>query len=755
MASIGKIARRTFLIGSAAIVGGAAFGAWYVTRPAPNPLKPAEGETALNPFVLIDAKGVTLVSPHAEMGQGTETTWAALIAEELDVGLDQVRIIHGPPAQAYYNSAMMGAAVEGYDASSFQRSMGELMGVLGKVFSMQVTGGSTAMKDGYVRMRALGAATREMLVTAAAERLRLDPSELVTARGEVIAPDGIRLPYTRLAAKAAEMEPPEVELRPREQWKILGHRFARKDVPAKSTGTATFAIDTRLPGQKFAALRLAPTRGRVDTFDAFEVSRLPGVEKVVDLGVGLAVIANNTWIAQQAVNQIPVTWTEAEYLGDDAAIRQALESGFEQEPDSVARDDGDVTQLPQGTERIEAEYSVPFLAHATMEPQSCNAFFDGGTLRIWTGSQMPIFARRVAADEAGLSVEDVDFTVTYLGGGFGRRGEVDFVRYATLVAKEMPGTPVLLTYAREEDMTHDFYRPAALAKFTGAVKDGTAVMLDARISSAPVIAPALKRAAGFGPSGPDSTITEGTGNQPYAIPNYRTRGYAVQNMPPVGFWRSVGSSLNGFFMESFVDEMAHAAGTDPLQFRMDLLRDNYLPAWEVLNAVKEMSGWEKKPAGVGRGVAMCYSFGTPVAMVIEVRDAAAAPAPGTDPATHKPLIRLTNAWIAADPGVALNPDTIESQLVGGMVYGLSSAIGEEITFAEGAVVQQNFTDYEPLRITQMPKVQVRILEVQEHLGGIGEVGTPPAAPALANAIFDLTGQRHRDLPLKKVVDFYA
>ncbi|MBP0481668.1 xanthine dehydrogenase family protein molybdopterin-binding subunit [Sagittula salina] len=751
MASIGKIARRSFLIGTAAIVGGAAFGAWTVLKDPPNPLKPAEGESVLNPFVLIDGQGITLVSPRAEMGQGTETTWAALIAEELDVTLDQVRIIHGPPAQAYYNHALMGAATEGYDASAFQRSMGELMGHLGKVFSMQVTGGSTAMRDGYDRMRVVGAATREMLVAAAADRLKFDPSEMVTYRGAVIAPDGTKIPYTKLAARAAEMEPPHTELRAREEWKILGTQFRRRDIPPKTTGTATFAIDTRLPGQKFAALRLSPTRAPIREFDAFEVARMPGVEKVVDLGDGLAVIANNTWVAMDAVNRIPVTWHDAAYLADDAAIGQALESGFDLEPDSMLRNDGDVTKLPEGTERVEAEYRVPFLSHATMEPQSANVWFDGGKLKVWTGSQMPTFALRVAAEEAGLDEDEIEFNVTYLGGGFGRRGEVDVVRYATRIAKEMPGSPVLLTYSREEDMTHDFYRPAAVGRFKGAVKAGTAVMLDAKVASAPVVGPALTRAAGFAPGGPDTAITEGTHNQPYAIPAYRARGYAVPDMPPVGFWRSVGNSFNGFFMESFIDELAVKAGADPLQFRMGMTRDEFLPAWEVLNAVKEMSKWTgETPEGVGRGVAMCYSFGTPVAMVLEVRDGRAG---GTAAPEGGGPVRITEAWIAADPGVALNPDNIEAQLVGAMVYGLSAAIGEEITFAGGAVQQLNFPDYEPLRMTQMPRVHTRILEIQEHLGGVGEVGTPPAAPALANALFDLRGERYRTLPLRKAVDF--
>ncbi len=745
MASIGKIVRRTFLFGAVAVVGGAAFGAWSVARPAPNPLKPARGETAMNPWVVIDADGVTLVSPRAEMGQGTYTTWAALIAEELDVTLEQIRIIHGPPAQAYYNHAMMGAAVEGkgYDASAFQRSMGEVLGYLGKSFSMQITGGSTAMKDGFERMRAIGAGARESLKLAAAARLGVNAELLRTEAGQVIAPDGTVLDYTELAAEAAGMTPPDVELRPREDWKILGTSFMRKDIVAKSTGTAGFGIDTRWPGQKYAALRMAPTRAGMKSFDGFEVSRRPGVEKVVDLGDGVAVIANNTWIAQQAVNDIDVEWEAASHLPDSAAMAEALKAGFDLEPNSTLRDDGDVSDLPSGAQRVEAEYDMPFLAHATMEPMTATAWFTEGRLKLSLGSQGPTFAQRVAADEAGLSLEDVDVEVTFLGGGFGRRGEVDFARLATRIAKAMPGTPVQMTWSREEDMTHDFYRPAAMARMSGAVADGKAVMLDAQVSSAPLIAPALERSAGFAPGGPDQAIVEGAFNQPYAIPNFRTQGYAVPGMPPVGFWRAVGSSINGFFMESFVDEMAVAAGVDPLEFRLSLTREEWLPAWEVLNTVKQMCNWTgETPEGVGRGVAMCYSFGTPVAMVIEVQDQEGA-------------IRMTKAWIAADVGVALAPDNIEAQLVGGMVYGLSAAINEEITFADGVVEQQNFPDYDPLRQSQMPQTEVRILEVQDHLGGVGEPGTPPAAPALANALFDLTGTRHRSLPLNKAVDFYV
>lgn len=745
MSRIGKIARRTFLFGAVAVAGGAAFGAWYVTRPAPNPLKPGDGESALNAFVLIDGDGVTLIAPRAEMGQGTMTTWAALIAEEMDLDWDQVRVIHGPPAQAYYNSALMGEGQshKGYDASSFQHSLGEMMGVLGKVFSMQVTGGSTAMKDGFERMRVTGAATREMLKAAAAARLGLDADELRTERGAVIAPDGTELPYTDLAAEAAQLEVPRVALRDRSEWRLLGTSLPRPDIPGKSTGTAQFGIDTRLPGMRFAAVRMAPTRAGMKSYDAFEAGRMPGVEKVVDLGDGLAVIATNTWLAQQAVDAIPVEWEEASYPASTEAAFAALEGAFDTEPNSALRTDGDVDALPSGATSVEAEYRVPFLAHATMEPMNATAWFEGNRLRLWCGNQGPTFLRDACAAEAGIDPEDVEVNVTLMGGGFGRRGEFDYAVIATKVAKAMPGTPVNVTWSREEDMTHDFYRPPAIARIRGAVADGRAVAFDAQVSSPSIAAQALDRWVGFAPGGPDKGIVDGIYNQPYGIPNYRVRGHKAEIAPPLGFWRSVGSSFNGFFHESFMDELAHAAGADPLDFRLKLTRDEWLPAFYALEAVRDMSGWTgRTDEGIGRGVALVYSFGTPVAMVIEVQDV-------------EGRVRLTEAWIAADPGIALDPSIIEAQLTGGMVYGLSAAIGEEITFADGAVEQRNFPDYEPLRMPQMPRVTVRVLENQERLNGIGEPGTPPAAPALANALFDLTGKRVRELPLRKAFEFHV
>lgn len=746
MASIGKIARRTFLFGSLAIAGGVAFGVWQLRRDAPNPLRPAEGEASLNPFVLIDGEGVTLIAPRAEMGQGTHTTWAALLAEEMDLDWQDIRVIHGPPAKAYYNSAMMGEGLpnKGYDASSFQHALGEMMGSVGKLLDLQVTGGSTAMKDGYERMRVAGATAREMLKAAAADRLGVPARDLRTEAGQVIAPDGTALPYTALAEAAAQIDPPDVTLRPRDQWRLLGTTLPRVDMLAKATGTAQFGIDTRLPGMRFAAVRRAPHRGGMLSYRDREALKMPGVEKVVDLGDGVAVVATNTWLAQQALDAVEIEWdTEAPYPPTTEAMMQAMEAAFDAAPNSTMRDDGDVDDLPPGAEVISAEYRLPFLAHATLEPMNATAFIDGPKLRLWCGNQGPTFVRNACADEAGLDADDVEVNTTLLGGGFGRRGELDFAVIATRVAKALPGTPVNVTWSREEDMMHDFYRPAAIGRMRGAVADGRAVMIDAQVSAPSITAQALKRWTGFAPGGPDKVHVEGLFNQPYGVPNYRVRGHQPDIVPPLGFWRSVGNSINGFVHESFVDEMALAAGVDPLAFRIAMVRDEWEPALNVLEAVQELSGWTgQTPEGTGRGVAMVYSFGTPTAMVIEVQD-------------REGLIHLTGAWIAADPGVALDPGNIEAQLTGAMVYGLSAAIGEEITFEDGIAQQQNFPDYEPLRITQMPPTQVRILETQERLGGIGEVGTPPAAPALANALFDLTGTRARSLPLKKSFDFFV
>ncbi|KIC18694.1 xanthine dehydrogenase family protein molybdopterin-binding subunit [Leisingera sp. ANG-Vp] len=743
MASIAKIARRTFLIGSAAIVGGVAFGAYYVSRPAPNPLKPGEGEAALNPFVLIDQNGVTLFAPRAEMGQGVKTSWAALIAEELDVELDQVRVLHGPAAKAYYNSAFMADALpgKGYDTSNFKHSIGEALGHLGKVLSLHGTGGSTSMKDGFKRMRLAGASARETLKQAAAERLGLSRSQFSTANGAVIAPDGTAIPYADLAMEAAKLEPVEADLRRKSAWRLIGKSQPRLDMVEKATGTAEFGIDVRLPGMKFAALRMNPRQGSgMKGFDASAASAMPGVEKVIDMGAGVAVVASNTWLAMQAVEAIEVEWEDAPYPPETDQVFARIAEAFDDEPNSVMRDDGNADQRPEGATELTAEYQVPYLAHATMEPMNATALLERDKLTVWCGNQMPTFTQSKCAAEAGLESEQADIRTTYLGGGFGRRVEFDYAVLATRVAKAMPGVPVQLTWSREEDMRHDMYRPGAMARMRGAVKDGQAVLLDGKVAAASPTHQAMQRLAGFTPSGPDKVHVEGFFNPPYAIPNFRMAGHLSDVQIPIGFWRSVGNSFNAFFVESFIDEMAHAASTDPMDFRLGLARQEWAPAAGVLEAVKEMSGWTgQTPEGTGRGVAMCYSFGTPVAEVIEVVE-------------EEGSIRIAKAWIACDMGQAVDPEIVKAQMFGGMAYGLSAACFGEITFSDGAAEQGNFPDYDALRMHTMPETEVQVLETQAHMGGAGEPGTPPAAPALANALFDLTGKRARQLPLMHMFD---
>lgn len=738
MGKVGKILRRTFLIGSAAIVGGVAFGAYYISRPAVNPLKPGEGEAALNPFILIDQNGVTLFVPRAEMGQGVQTTWAALIAEELDVDLDQVTVLHGPAAAAYYNSALIGEGLpnKGYDIPDIQYNLAEALGVLGRTLSLQVTGGSTSMKDGYERMRQAGASARETLKRAAADRLGVDPSQLQTASGHVIAPNGDKIAYTELAMDAAGLEPVEVPLRDPSEWRYLGQTQPRLDMVEKATGTAEFGVDVRLPGMKFAAVRMNPKLGgAMNGYDDGAATSMPGVEKVVDLGTGVAVIANNTWLAQQAVDAIDVDWGDAPYPPETDQVFAEIAKAFDDSPNSTMRDDGDVSVMPEGATEITAEYQLPYLAHATMEPMNATALYTGNALELWCGNQAPTLIQFRVANTAGLETEAVQIHTTYLGGGFGRRGELDFGEIATKVAMAMPGTPVQTTWSREEDMRHDYYRPGAIARMRGAVQDGKAVLIDGAVASQSCTQQAVQRYTGLPGAGPDKVLVEGFFNQPYGVPNYRMSGHIAKLDIPVGFWRSVGNSHNGFFHETFMDELAHAAGRDPLEFRLELMQGEHAPSAGCLEAVRDMSGWTgQTPNGVGRGVAFTYSFGTPVAQVIEVVD-------------EYGTIRISKAWIACDMGLALDPENVKAQMFGGMMYGLSAACYGEITFADGEVEQYNFPDYDAIRMHTAPQVEVRVLETNRHMGGAGEPGTPPSMPALGNALFDLTGERARSLPL--------
>lgn len=743
MSRVGKIARRSFLIGSVALLGGVAFGWWRYATPYGNPLAEglAEGEATLTPYVLIDASGVTVIAPRAEMGQGVHSTLAALVAEEMDLDWSQLRVIHGPASEAYYNAALLeeGVPFAPTETGWLAETLRDAMQVPGKFLGLQLTGGSSSIPDAYHKMRLAGAAARGALVAAASARLGVAAAQLRTESGAVIAPDGTRLAYTDLAVAAAAVAlPDEPALKPQSDWRLLGTSLPRLDMLAKSTGTAQFTADLRLPGMLFATARTNPALGGpMLGFDATEAEAVSGVERIVPLPNGVAVVARDTWTAFRAAGLIRFDWGPAPYAASSADMLAEVAASFTADrQDSRKRDDGDV-DAALGAAPFAAEYSVPYLAHAAMEPLTAAALLKDGRLQVWAGNQLPTQVRVVGAALTGLPPEAVEVTTPMMGGGFGRRAEMDFIVQAITVAMALEGTPVLLTWTREEDMTHDTYRPMAMARVRAKVEGGAIAALDLGLAAPSVVSSQVGR-LGYSVPGPDQSIVQGAWEQPYAFPNYRVTGFRVPPGVPVGSWRSVGASQNAFFHESAVDELAHLAGVDPLLFRMRQMA--HLPSIKVLEAVAEMSGWGSPVPGRAKGVAFCLSFGVPVAEVIEVEQTDAG-------------LAMTGAWAAADVGVALDPRNIEAQVQGGMIFGLSAAIAGGITFEDGMAQQQNFWDQDSLRLPQVPPIAVRVLASGGRIRGIGEPGTPPAAPALANAIFALTGQRLRSLPLSQGIAF--
>jgi isoquinoline 1-oxidoreductase beta subunit len=757
MAGVAKIARRTFLIGAAAVAGGVAVGYWYVSRPYANPLdgELADGEATFNPYVKIAPDNtITVIAPRAEMGQGISTTLAALVAEELDVPLDMIKVEHGPASFAYYNAAMLeeGGPFPFYDRSLMAETVRGALGGVSKVLGFQGTGGSSSTRDAFDKMRQAGAAARHVLVQAAAERLGVPASELSTANGAIEhKASGRKVAYGEVAAAAAAIDPPStVRLKENGDWKLLGKPQMRVDMLAKVTGAPIFGVDVVLPEMLFGTVKMSPRFwAKPVKADLSKAEKMPGVVKIVPLdttyGHGFGVIAENTWAAFQAADAIEVEWDAAEYPADSAAISQALTDALASGDGSALRDDGDVDTAFADAPRerlVEAVYEVPYVAHACMEPMNATAQFKDGVLEIWSPNQMPTLTRYLCSEAAGIERDKVNVHTTHLGGGFGRRGEMDFSIYAALLAKEAGGRPVKVTWTREEDIRHDTYRPAAAGKFQARLgDDGLPEALEMRIASPSVIGSALRRMfPSISPLGPDRTITDGSHNQPYAIPNYRVTGIAADIGVPVGFWRSVGNSYNGFFHECFMDEIATAGKTDPVELRRKLMA-SWPTAVKVVDKVAAMAKWgEPLPAGRAKGFAFTLSFGGWVAEIVQVADTPAG-------------IRIEKVWIAADVGTALDPGIIEAQLVSGAVFGLSAAMGQEITLADGMVEQSNFHDFDAVRISQCPAFEVAILENAERMGGVGEIGTPPAAPALANAVFALTGKRIRILPLSKEVAF--
>ena len=740
------IARRGFLIGSAAILGGVAFGAYLLGRPTPNPLLGdlGAGEAALTPFVKITPDGITLIVPRADVGQGIASTQAMLIAEELDIDPAKAALDPGQPHRAYFNGTVAadGMPFPAWEDGMVAETVRDLMMNVARLSGSQFTGGSSSTADLHETLRRAGATARETLKAAAAARTGLSAAELWTEDGHVVLPDATRIAYTDLAAEAAAIAPvTAVALRPATEWKRLGKPYQRLDIVAKSTGTQDYGIDVVLPGMLHATLRANPGRGGgMAGYDANAALAMPGVRSVVEVNEGLAVIADNTWFAFQAAEALEVDWLPPDYPASSAEMWQALDDAHvEENRNSRLRDDGDVEGALAGAEIIAAEYRTPYLAHAALEPLSATVLVEPDRVTIWTATQVPHVVRDAAAEITGLDAAQVTLHVLPAGGSFGRRLDHDYVVQAIQTAASMPGTPIKTTWSRAEDMTHDFPRPAHLARARGAVADGRVLACDLD-----TISPSLVQ-SWFGrvftvPPGPDAMLVWGAYDQPYAIPNYRVTGYAAPQMVPIGSWRSPGACSNSFFHEGFLSELIHAAGADPLEERLRLI-DN-AESRRVLEAVGEMSNWAGADIGPGRGrgIAFAHTHGVPVAEVIDVTM--------TDSG-----IRIDEVWIAADCGTVFDPVNAEAQLTGAAIFGLGHAMNCELTYENHAVQQTNFDAFEGMRLHQTPQFHTQLLGRAERVRGLGEPATAPAAPALADAIFAATGQRLREMPFGKFIEF--
>ena len=747
------------LAGGAFVVGGYLF---YRSRDRllrPESLALGPGEFAFSGWVKIASDGtVTVLVARQEMGQGISTALPLIAAEELDCDSAQVRFEQAPIDPVYANATLLADGVpfrpddKGWLAELVrltQFKFAELLGV-------QATGGSTSVRDAWTVLRHAGAAARGQLLAAAASRWNVSAGECRTDRGKVLhTPSGRMLGYGELAAAAAQLPiPSTVALKDPREFRLLGKPQARLDIPQKTDGTAQFAIDVRLPGMLYAAVAHCPVfGGALMRVDAARAKQMPGVRAVVELArtstsvPAVAVVADSWWRAKTALAALAIQWDEGEYATLDSARQRAafaalLANGSAREYEGI----GDANAvLGSAKNLLEATYSVPYLAHATMEPINCTAVVKGGRCEIWVGNQAPTLVRWYAAKAANVPSEAVSVHTPFLGGGFGRRAEMDVVMEAAAIAARLQGTPVQLIWSREEDLQHDVYRPMAMARFRCALDaKGAIAAWHHRVAGQSCTQALTARLLPAAESDlmKDKTTVEGAFDLPYAMPNRLVEHVLARQPVPVGFWRSVGHSYNAFFVESFLDEVAHAANKDPFEYRRAMLAE--APRHRrVLETAAQKAGWGPPPAAAapgtraGRGIALAESFHSIVAQVAEVEvDANRA-------------VRVRRVVCAIDCGRAINPDTVAAQMESGIVFGLSAALYGEITLKAGRVEQANFPSYEMVRMSDCPAIEVHIVESGwENLGGVGETGTPPIAPAVANAVFAATGQRVRSLPIR-------
>jgi isoquinoline 1-oxidoreductase subunit beta len=679
-------------------------------EPEQAPDNPA-GQFAPNAFIRIDHSGkTTLVMPQVEMGQGVYTAVAMILAEELDADFGQVTLKHAPPDDKLYGNPL---------------------------FAIQVTGNSNSIRAFWKPLRVAGATARAMLVQAAAAQWQVDPASCSAAAGKVTHPPSGRVAaYGDLVDAAGALPvPKDPPLKDPKNFTLIGKPLKRFDTPNKTDGKVVYAIDAMLPGMKFATLAQSPVfGGKVAHVDDSAAKNIPGVRQVVVLDDLVAVVGDHFWAAKTGLEALAVTWDEGANANVNSAdIWNDLRAASRKDG-VVAKSVGDVDKgLTQG-ERVDADYELPFLAHATMEPQNCTVALTPGACEIWTGTQVITRCQSAAAAAAGVPVDKVTVHNHLIGGGFGRRLEADMVTNAVRIAKQVDG-PVKVIWTREEDMQHDVYRPVYRDVISASLKDGKVVAWKYKISGSSIMA---RWAPPVFVNGIDIDAVDSAVDMPYDIPNLQVQ-YVRAEPPavPTGFWRGVGPNNNVFATECFMDELARKAGQDPVAFRRGMLGSN--PRLKAaLDLVAEKSNWGAPlPARAGRGVSVQPSFGSFIATVVEAE---------VDEVGEVHLRRVTSA---VDTGIAVNPDTIVAQLQGGLIFGLTAALYGEVIISKGRVRQSNFNDYRMLRIDQVPNIDVHVIKSGEDPGGIGETGATAGPPALRNAIYAATGVALRRLPIDR------
>ena len=696
--------RRQFLQHGAAVTGAFVVG-MYLPFTSDAATSAINDPTLANAWVRITPDNqITLICARSEMGQDVYTSMPALIAEELNLPLSMIRVEIAGVAPVYINALLGG----------------------------QITGGSTSVREGFDKLRIAGAATRSVLVQAAANRWNVPVAQCKALNGKVSHTNGMTATYGELAAEAAKLPLPEKpELKSPANFMVIGKQSMRRlDTPAKVAGKAVFGIDVKIPGMAIASLAQCPVIGGTPmTVDSVNAMKVSGVIKVVQISDGVAVLANNFYAARKGRDALKITWNEgAGATITNAGMRKQLESGLSK-PGAIIKTVGDAGSNITNGKTLSAQYFMPYLAHSTMEPVNCSAEVANGKCRIIGPIQFQQGAQAVAAVASGLKPEDVTVETTFLGGGFGRKLELDFVRQAAEISK-VSGMPVKMLWTKEDDITHDFYRPMSVHQMDGALTaSGKLSALTAKMVSQSVTARAFPS---FVKDGNDPFMVEGSANLTYDIPNIEIRNVIEDAGIRVGYWRSVSNTLNAFAVESFMDEAAKAAGKDPVEFRLASLQKEPR-AVAVLKLAVQKSGYQAKSKNFG--VAQMEAYGTYSACIIEL-----------DPSASSTKVKKIT--FVSDCGITIHPDQAKAQLTGGILYGLGAALYDEITIEAGQVQQSNFNNYPSIRMNQAPIVDVHLVPSQEKPGGLGEVGVPLVAPALVNAIATATGHRIRELPIK-------